>query len=144
MLFPKSTESSKQLMKLAVASAFDIKTRQDVRLVDVFVLQTQENGQHTLSPTASTGGAFMNVNRAEINVVNGRLSDILITLEARLKCPVVDETSLDGSYDFIVKFAEDASPEEFAKAFTDATGLTFSRAKREIEFTVVEPASTAQ
>jgi uncharacterized protein (TIGR03435 family) len=144
MRFPEATDESRQMARLAVAAAFNIKTRQERRLVDVFVLGTQPDGSHSLKPTASTGGKLMEVGGKEINVVNGRPSDALATLESKLLRPVVDETALDGSYDFSVKFAKDSSPEEFSKAFTEATGLVISPAKREMEFTVVESTQTGQ
>lgn len=138
MQFPQATEEFRQMARLAVSAAFNIKTRREMRLVDVFVLRTQPDGSHSLKPTASTGGKSMEAGRTGINVVNGRPSDVLAKLESKLLRPVVDETSIDGFYDFTVKFAKDSSPEEFTKAFTDATGLVIIPSKRELEFTVVE------
>lgn len=142
--FPKSTQMTQKFVKLAIASAFNIKTRQETRLVDVFQLATPENGEHLMTPTASTGGSSWSSSDTQINVVNGKPSNTVFILEHILHRPVVDETNLDGSYDFVVKWEKGAPPEEIATAFTEATGLVLMETQREIEFTIIEDAGTAE
>jgi len=45
----------------------------------------------------------MSTNQTEINVANVPLSTALHSLESKLNRPIVDETDLDGKYDFVVK-----------------------------------------
>jgi uncharacterized protein (TIGR03435 family) len=136
--FPTSTDDGEHLVQSAVASAFGVKLRYESRNVDVFVADLPKDGHHLLSATASSGGSSTSVNNTGINVVNGSLANILYSMEPALERPIVDETGLDGSYDVAVTWDKGATPEQMAKAFTDATGLVLTAAKRDIEFAVVE------
>ncbi|MEM8910770.1 MAG: TIGR03435 family protein [Planctomycetota bacterium] len=136
--FPGSPRDAKRLLRSALASAFEVKTRQEERQVDLLVLNTSSDGKHALTPTVSTGGSSMSANQTEIIVVNGSPANAIPTLESKLDCPIIDETNLGQEYDFSVRWQADAPAEEIADAFTAATGLQLTREQRAIEFTVVE------
>jgi uncharacterized protein (TIGR03435 family) len=136
--FPKSTDDERQFVQSAIGSAFDIRLRQERRNVEVLLVGLGEDGGHSLSDTASTGGSSTSVNQTGISVVNGSLSKILNYVEGKINRPILDETGLNGSYDLVVTWGKDATTEQMAQAFTEATGLILTNAQREIEFAVVE------
>ncbi len=136
--FPKSTDSENLLVQSAISSAFEIKIRHETRSTDVLILNPPEDGKHSLSTTASSGGSTTSVSPTGMNVVNGSLQTIAYSLENRLKRPILNETGLDGRYDFVMKWDKDATADEVAEAFVQATGLMLSAAQRDIDFTVIE------
>jgi uncharacterized protein (TIGR03435 family) len=58
-------------------------------------------------------------------------------LEGLLGHPVVEETGLAGSFDWELKY-ETQTPGSLAEALREQLGLKLSRAKRAVEFLMVE------
>ncbi len=136
---PQHQKSSlKPLLQAALEAGFGLTIRSEKRETDVYVLSTGPGGPSAgLRPTASTGGAGTIVRPGWISFANFGVQALCDHLEKGLGRPVLDETNLEGHYDWELKY-DPEKPQSLIPAVRDQLGLELTPARRSIEWYVVE------
>jgi uncharacterized protein (TIGR03435 family) len=127
-------------LRQAVAVTFGVTARPETKEMDAFVLKTGQLTEH-LAPTVSTGGSSMSSGGGSLNCVSQSMSSLAWSLEAILKKPVIDETSLTNRYDFQLLWNEKESgetdPVELRRALHEQLGLELEPTRRVVEVLAV-------
>jgi len=136
---PQHQKSSLEpLLQAALEAGFGLTIRSEKRETDVYVLSTGPGGPSSgLRPTASTGGAGTLVHPGRISFANFGIQALCDHLEKELARPVLDETSLEGRYDWELKY-DPEKPQSLIPAVRDQLGLELTPARHSIEWYVVE------
>jgi uncharacterized protein (TIGR03435 family) len=126
------------IVQTALASGLHLKVGPKSVTKSVYVLKATDASKKLLAPTASTSGSMRSIREGKIKVVNGSMADLADSLESELDVPVIDETRIDGAFDFELEFA--AKDGESAKAaLLKSFGLELSRENRLVEILEVSP-----
>lgn len=131
----ESSESPNQVLQQALGPALGLRFRRETREVDALVLVAPKGRTPALRDPAGSG--FAGSHRGKIEVLNGPLGSLAFSLESELERPVVDETGIEGNYDFELSW-DPESPESVFTAVREQLGLELRPAKRPIEFLIVE------
>lgn len=131
-------QSANQELQKALETAFGLRVRRETREVEAMVLVAPRGRTPALREVADTKTVGM-THRGGLEMVNGSLGNLASSLEYELKRPVVDETGIEGNYDFELSW-DPESPESVFRAVREQLGLELRPAKRPIEFLVVEVA----
>ena len=126
-------------LQRALAECFGLKVRRETREMEVFVLTAPEGAAKGLQRPASSGSS-MRSSRGKMSAVNSSLGILTRNLEGHLERPVIDETKLDGRFDFALSWDADRR-ESIIRAVTEELGLELQPAKRPVEVLVVESGS---
>ncbi len=103
-------ETSRRVLRAYLENRFDIEVEDREEMRPVFVLSPTRSAM-PLRPSPH-GPASLKVSRGEIRVVHKPLSVLVAAIERGVKRPVVDESGLDGVYDYVVQW--DASSGGYA------------------------------
>jgi uncharacterized protein (TIGR03435 family) len=125
-LFPKAEE--------AVEAAFGLEIVREKRSVPVYVMRAPDGPKGDLK--ASTGTGFKNSSGP--GVFTGKanpMSSIVASTENVIGLPIIDETKLQGNYDYLVTFTP-GDPASIIQSLAEM-GLQLKKETREIEITVV-------
>ena len=142
----KQADRIKPLLQDAFRTSFGLVSRREERESDVFLLKVKEPGHKGLQETASTGGMSSSSGPGRISAVKGSMSGLARSLESVLKTPVFNETGLEDDYDYELtwpkKGQETPDPDVVIEALRKQLGLDLVRAKRPVEFVIVEAERT--
>lgn len=135
MLDGNKNELESILVK-AIEASFRLKVRREIREMEVFVLTAPEQTTVNLKPNPSE------VSRSSVDagviaasaVPMGVLAE---KIEGVFKQPVIDETKLQGNYDWNLVFDE-RKPSSIIDEVRKELGLQLKRTTRQIEVFVVE------
>ena len=119
----------------AVEATFGIRTRRETREMDVSVLRVRANSSKLRPSRAETAQQLFMDGR--IHAQKQRLSNLADVLENFLDRPVVDETELEGEYDWELSYRK-ADETLVLNAVRDELGLELVPGRRMIEVLVVE------
>ncbi len=162
---PESTESVNARILQAIQEHFGVIAAREERWLDVYVV-TAANGKppaplaRTDDDPGSSGSSFsrvqfqhpkemtdpedlMNAKRPISDIrgisLEGTLDDFCHTLESALDRPVVNETAMQGVYEFNLKTTE-GSENGFLDRLRDQFNLSIAPAQRRVEVVVLKPA----
>jgi hypothetical protein len=94
-----------------------------------------------LRPTTTANSSGWREDKGKISAVNANMSSLVGRLESLVKQPVVDETGMQGKYDYELKWdqpdANNPNADAVIEAVRDQLGLELTLAKRPIDVTVV-------
>lgn len=131
----------------ALAMTFSVSIERRTPEVDVYVMTLPEGRGPALLETAATGGSrYMSMISAQtsetgsIGAVNQTMQQIARQFESVLGAPVLDETGLEGRFDFDLEY--DNSPLGIIPVVREQLGLELSLTRRSIETVVVLPQPT--
>jgi len=127
-------------LQQALEAAFGFQALRETREVEVLVLTAPDGAGPALTPTASTGGSYFSSERGRLNGVKQSAAEIGHRLEPFVKLPVVDETGLDGTFDWRISYDEQVEA-DLLKQFEKELGLKAARERRKIEMLVLRPAA---
>ena len=132
-----SSERLRPLFQQALRETFGLAVRREVRELDVLVLRTSAKRAPALRPPESKRDWL---GRAP-GQVEGRsvpVSSLVEAFEELLNRPVLDETHLEGKYDFEV-YWDSEDPDGIFHGVREYLGLELIPARRAVEVLVVEP-----
>jgi uncharacterized protein (TIGR03435 family) len=162
---PQSPESQRELMRRAIEDKFHLASASERRLQDVYVL-TASDPKLTPAPADSFGGGGVLTSRVStadfesiadlengsldirqdvnsfgsISVSNDTVDGFCRMLEMNLDRPLVNETRIQGNFDFTVRGNEGApdhpSKRDFVERLRAQLGLSIAPAQRYLETTV--------
>lgn len=145
------------MLQTLLAERFNLKVHTDTRQDNVFALVVARGGpklqsaQETSRSFISTGrGGFdrPDYDPATAPIImtghNASMEQLAKYLEGNMRRPVLNQTGIQGNYDFRVDYAPENSPAQnpppFLTAFQDATGLKLNATKGPVGFLVVDHA----
>jgi uncharacterized protein (TIGR03435 family) len=161
---PESTESVNARILQAIQEHFGVIASREERLLDVYVV-TAANGKppaplaRTDDDLGSSGSSFSNVQfqhpkdmtdpedfmnaRRPISdirgvALEGTLDDFCHTLESALDRPVINETAMQGVYEFNLKTTE-GSENGFLDRLRNQFNLSIAPAQRRVQVVVLKP-----
>ena len=121
----------------ALEVTFELKVRREMREVEVFVLRPGSNKGFVLSPSQFTDSTERN-DKGFLRAKKQPIKKLVDMLEGMfLRVPVVDETGLTAEYDWDLPYNR-ASNNVLLEAIRTQLGLEAVKAKRRIEFLVIE------
>jgi uncharacterized protein (TIGR03435 family) len=130
----------------AIRSRFGIAIGREKRLEDVYVMTAPHGpspGMKMLpaakvlpAPSSSSESSGVTVTTTSISANNAAMEDISQMLEQHLQRIVLDESGLNGRYEFEIKGIARGA-DSFLRALHDQLGLDLTPARREIEMVIV-------
>lgn len=138
VLVPKGREELVYpVFQQALEVTFGLKVRREMREADVFVLRPGSDKGSSLNPSQASS-SFERSDRGFIRAQKQPIKKLVELLEEMfLRAPVVDETGLTAEYDWDLPYNR-ASNNVLLDAIRTQLGLEAIRAKRRIEFLVIE------
>ncbi len=133
---PSRRELLPALLQSTLQAAFGVSTRRETREADVFALRRIANTEPKIRKAAGGGGHASNAGGV-IVAVNWNIQGLVDTLQGMLGTPVVDQTALEGIYDWDIQYDED-NPTSLIQAVRDQLGLELIKTKLPVEFLVVQ------
>jgi uncharacterized protein (TIGR03435 family) len=124
------------LMQKELADRFHLVARRDKSNLSAYVLRTIPGEAHKLKAGTEGGG---NLSNGAITVTNIDLSRFVSRLADVLSCPVINDTGIDGRFDFALTWLP-GNPVSLQNAVKDQLGLQLLEDKREIDTLVVDRA----
>jgi uncharacterized protein (TIGR03435 family) len=153
----QTPEEMQQHIQQGIQDHFHLSATYEDRLMDVYVL-TAPNGKPPAHPDpndpGSVGGASwrstgnidengmllpagINAIRS-IDLINGTVDDFCHMLEQGLDHPLINETHLDGKFDFRVR-AEEGPQNNFTERLRTQLNLVVTPTQRQVEILVFTP-----
>lgn len=130
---------SSEALKQEIQKQFGLVGKFETRDADVLLLKVRRNNAPGLKPpTGREGGPWMG--NGEFSCQNQSFETIARILEAHFGTPVIDETGLDGRFDFDLHWQEQEPPQNLdglKQALLDQLGLELVPANLPIEMLVV-------
>jgi len=123
----------RRALRKRLRSEFGIVGREERRDVEVYVLTAPHGQPEALREPVSTNQASVKGGRFR----NMGIVGLTGTLEGELKRPVLNETGLDGRYDYEFK-ASRADSESLQEAVREQVGLELAPAHRTLKMLVIE------
>jgi uncharacterized protein (TIGR03435 family) len=129
------------IRRQAIEAAFGLTAKHEQHDLDAYVLTVKDKEAKGLRPTQAANNSGWQGGAGTRSGVNVDFKTIVQQLEPLLKQPVVDETGLNGRYDFELKWdqpaPENSFPDSLIKALRDQLGIDATLAKRPIDILVV-------
>lgn len=139
--FAPESKTKYSAMQELLARESGLVARWETREVDVYVLSVLESKPHGLrapEPLPNGWRSFMRLDSTRgSKCLNSHLMCLVIHLEENLDRPVVDETRLDGEYDWEIAWLSGASFDEINHAL-QGVGLELTPARRRVDMLVLE------
>lgn len=131
---------ARSLLSAALPPALGLTMRKETRSVDVYVLTAPSDPKRLkIEKDEVLGKAFSSRTADGVwQRTNKTMESLARDLEAKLGIPVVNETGLEGGYDWEMTVG-DAEPEALIAAVNVQLGLSLRKARRDINFVVAEP-----
>jgi uncharacterized protein (TIGR03435 family) len=136
-------EALHRMWQVGIETTFDLSISREKRERDVYVLTPAADGKHRLK--RSEFDTAVPPSRYARDLLTGdgvTLANISRDFEGRLATPVLDETGLDGRWDYELHFT-DAKLPAFAAAVREQLGLELVPARRVVEVLVIKSNSAA-
>jgi uncharacterized protein (TIGR03435 family) len=133
---PNKMESLKALILNALENALGIKVKRITREMDAYVLTAPKGLTGSLQPTKATT-FHASSDKGVIAASAADLRDLEVAIEMAIKIPAVDETGLQGKFDWNLLYDGD-NPKSILEAIRKEFGLETTLARRPIEFFIVE------
>jgi uncharacterized protein (TIGR03435 family) len=129
-----------EALQAALKEKFGLVGQRELISTNVLLLKVAKPRARGLKPTS--GSADMNrLGVGRLEIVNGPVSSLLISLENYFKIPVINQTHLAGRYDLDLKWNEDRlnpNPEALKQALLNKLGLELVPDTQTIEMLVVK------
>jgi uncharacterized protein (TIGR03435 family) len=124
------------LLSNAIEASFGLKVHRETREMDVLVLTAPQQSINNLKRSTASKSKLSTTPGVTIGI--GQEIQVLVDgLEETLNMPVVNETNLQGHYDWEILY-EKENPVSIINAVRKDLGLQAERTKRAIEVLVVE------
>jgi len=138
-----SSVSIYELLRIAMKSTFGITAEFEPREADVFVLELPEDGEHRLTP-AEDEVRSSSWSQDGYEGIGQSIASLLTFLQSSLRKPVIDETGLEGRFDYrlpisfeIHSMDEPERTEAVIEKVREYLGLDVRRERREVDMLVI-------
>ena len=132
---PEGAESMRSLLQQELANRMKLRVREEERDFDVFVLHAK--GKRARLTRAERRDTNIEVHPGEMRAREATMSDLANVLQDALGKAVVDETAIDGWYNFELKWSENTGP-AVAAALESGLGLQFEPGRRRLTALIVD------
>jgi uncharacterized protein (TIGR03435 family) len=132
---PARQDRCMEQFQSALKVAFGVTVSAETRELDGFVLTVPDGVEPKLTPGSAAAGAKWGAGRYA--GAGQSMADLTRYVEETLGKPVLDETGLEGKYDFEIKYDDD-DPVTLIEAVREQLGLV-PHASRPVEVLVVAP-----
>lgn len=129
-------EGLKSILGKAIEASLKLRVHRELREMEVFLLTAPKPNEIKLRPNQSETGHWSD-DEGVLAASAAPIRALHDGIEAVLKRPVFDETSLKGKYDWDVLF-DAKRPDSIIEAVSKDLGLELTTAKRKVEVLVVE------
>jgi len=139
---PEAADLLDGLVRAAIESSYGVTTREEMRDGEVIILGPPTRDTKALQPTVMSGGMMFNGVGNPIRAVNYPMDSLAGWLSRAVfpTRPVINETGLEGGYDFTIEWAPDEARDEgILRALEERLGLTVRIEERPLRYIVVEP-----
>ncbi len=113
-----SVAQVQQMLQKLLADRFELKTRRDQREIPVYALTVAKGGpkltKSVSDPTALPG--WKGSGGGNMQFRNTTMTVFLLDMQNKFNRPLVDQTGLDGRYDFSLRWTPDEAPSDNADA----------------------------
>ena len=155
----QTQEEMRQHIQQGIQDYFHVSATREDRLVDVYVM-TAPNGKPPAHPDPNDPGSlsFVGFGSAAtiddamdasirpagidtihtVDLINGTIDDFCHTLEQGLDRPLINETHLDGKFDFHVR-TDEGKQDNFTERLRTQLNLVVTPAQRHVEMLVFTP-----
>lgn len=99
----------RQRVRSLLADRFQLKVRRETKELPVYVLVLAKNG-HKLTENKSSVGGSMRINNGTLTAQRMPLQALCHALASQLGRPVINQTGLDGNFDFKIDWSPDSPP----------------------------------
>jgi uncharacterized protein (TIGR03435 family) len=134
----QGADDGQRLRDLIVAGlngALPVKISVQSRKKTVYLLKKNGALKPALALSSRKGGGSK-TGRGSVEMTAGSMADLADEIEGWVGAPVLDETGLNGRYDYALE-VKDLTPKAVSAALTEKFGLKLAEAKREVEITEV-------
>jgi len=135
---PSQHKLLQPLLQSALEAALGISTRREMRESDAYALRKIAGAEPKIRKSPTEGGGHSSHVSEVIVAVNFGIQGLADSLQSRLGKPVVNETGLDGRYDWDIQYDEGNHPRSLIQAVRDQLGLELIKTRLPVEFLVVE------
>lgn len=136
IFLPEESERFKSLLREELESEIVYKAKYKLEKVDAYVIESL-NSSHNLRKSSANTSSYKAANGL-LYGTNSTMDNLAQQLEQELNNPVINETELNGSYDWKVKY----NPKNKASIIDSVEmelGLQLSSQQRQVEFLYVTP-----
>jgi uncharacterized protein (TIGR03435 family) len=120
---------------------FGVTGRREMQQRDVLLLSVPPGTKAALTPGVSRGSSVSS-GSSMMQAVSITIPTFAANLAGQFSRPVIDETGIEGRYDFDLKW-DPKDPEALAKAVREKYGLLLTSATRPVDVLIVEEAKAA-
>jgi uncharacterized protein (TIGR03435 family) len=128
-------ESLHDLLPALLCTAFGLKVSRQTRDTDVLILKAPHGKSAALKETSTPGKQLWTSENQEVHIVDYPVSVLASVVQAAMHKNVIDETGIQGKYDF--DFTIDAKNPNSVLEIVRTFGLAVEADVRPIEFLVV-------
>jgi uncharacterized protein (TIGR03435 family) len=141
--FPEEFDEAvgRQLIGHAIEASFGLRARTETRDVDAYVVSAPSGPAEGFVENTFEAGYMLRSGSGELTALHTEMESLVSIIEGQTNVPVIDETGLDGFYDFNLSW-DAAHPESIIEALSDQLGFTVKREKRPIEVLLFERKDT--
>ncbi len=134
---PGDEQGFRSRVQELVTETFGVAVREENRRMPVYVLKPGRWSDDRLVPSEETHGSSGSFGAHRIQMTNCKMRSLARQLEQRLGRPVLDETGLEGGFDFDLLWNE-AFPRAVFRELRTKYGLVVAAEKRDLRLLVVE------
>jgi uncharacterized protein (TIGR03435 family) len=124
------------LLRSALQSTFDIRTRNEPQQKEVYVLSAPDKSSIRLIPAVSEG-RYRSTGNGQLKAVGMSIQELADSIEDILGKPAYNETEITGRYDFLFKW-NPKDPSSFPGVLKKECGLDLQKQSRPVDMLIVE------
>jgi uncharacterized protein (TIGR03435 family) len=133
---PERLSELSPLLRQVARTAFGIDARLELREAEVLILQAPRGAGPGLRPAVSEASGSSGM-PGRLTAIGQPTMNVAWHLASKVGKIVVDETGLDGRYDYELEW-DQRDPQDMVRAVEEQLGLVLVAGRREVEFLVVE------
>jgi uncharacterized protein (TIGR03435 family) len=134
----EQSEMFEPVLQTALAATVGLSATRSSREMDVLMLEAPLGVSGGLQPAVADAGSMSQTGTHHVSVTGAGLDTLGAWLEQLLDTPVVDNTGLDGRYDYEFRTETD-DLEQVGDALRAQLGLELRAGRRAVDVLVVEP-----
>jgi uncharacterized protein (TIGR03435 family) len=133
----RRVETAREMLREVLESRFDLKLRRERRRTQVMVLKRRGRKKQIHPVTPNGQPPRFEAKKGELRATQAPISMLVDFLGKGTKIPILDESGLDGRYDYFLEWDSGSGAYALIQALEDL-GLNIAPATRMIDIGVVE------
>lgn len=135
--WPRTFRMADAIIRFVLDTVFHVEAEIEQRPTDVYVMTIDPDSPRRPLPAADEGGAYSGTTGGNLDGVNVPISVLASQIAPTLKRDVVDETGLEGRFDWNVTYDPDR-PESLIEALHEQLGLKLAPGVRPMPWLIVK------